>query len=245
MKKTIYLVCITIVTIICVVIGYLMHNSYKGWFGGKLFGSLNKTHAELEEFEAISADSNIMDITIEAGTAYAISCRYSDGYEPDYNVKEGTLTVTQKQKYRWSEGNITCEVIVTVPQNKIMKNLTIISDVGDIDIKNIECELFDYRGDVGDLMIEHCIFDLVKIETDVGDIDCKRSQFDNMTIQSDTGDVEVDSAVDLSDYSIELTSDIEDIEVNGREEGGNYNVSGTSGKNLKITVDTGDIELHY
>ena len=244
MKRSIYLVVIGVITLICAAVGVYMHNfSDEEWgWGDKQVSYINET---LDEIHSLDVVSNMMQLTVKAGDDYAIDCKYSEGYEPTYRLENGKLTIEQNNKVKWSMRNCTCEVVVTIPKNKTLEKMSIAADVGDVRIQDITCGTFDYEGDVANVDVENVVLNTVNAQSDVGDIEFNRCQFEQMTVKNDVGDVEVESSKDLTDYQMQLTADLGDVEVNGKEQGKEYKNENRSDKKLNISVATGDVDVHY
>ena len=69
MKKSIYLLAITVVTVICVVWGTAMHTG--GHYGFIQFGVEAEEYTnsyELEAFDTILVDADVMELEIKQGT---------------------------------------------------------------------------------------------------------------------------------------------------------------------------------
>lgn len=255
MKKNIYLTILTIVTVLCIIGGTCYH--LVGW-GVSLakgitrnfslnatenVGSLTKDTVTLDAFSNITADINVMDLTVTIGKNYSISYSANEKLIPEYEVKDNTLTLKQKNlKFNNLAGNKKCTVTITIPDS--LQTLQIDANVGDVDVDGISAENLILNANVGDVDVTNCIFDQVKTDAAVGDVDFENTSFQNMEISNDVGDVSV-SAKDLSDYQMELSTDVGEVSVNDNNYRKSYKHSGDSDYRLVIDNNTGDIEVDY
>lgn len=257
MKKNIYLTVLTIVTVICVIVGSCYHLigwgvSLAEWFNRSVFhkqtenaGNLMTDTVNLDAFSNITADINVMDFTLTEGSDFSISYSASKKLVPEYEVKNNTLTLKQKDikgNQFPGTGNKKCTVIITVPDS--LQTVQIDANVGDVDLDGISAKSLILDANVGDVDVTDCSFEQVKADASVGDVDFENSSFQSMDISADVGDVSV-SADGLSDYRMELSTDIGEVGVNGRSYRKNYAHSGDSDCKLIIDNSTGDIEVSY
>lgn len=257
MRKNVYLTILTIITVFCIIIGSVYH--ILGWgfsFLDALFDlphfSFEKESAgplsdsgeiELDDFTSIDADVYVMDLTIESADRASISFSGHSKLKPKYEVKNGTLILTQGN-FRNMWGNKKCSVTVTVPYDQFCDMLDIRMDVGNIDITDIGGETLELSADVGDIDISSCSFHSMDVQSDVGDIDVDHCDFLAMNIDCSVGDICVNSAADLSDYYIDISTSFGDVEYNDREYHRSFSQNGSAnGQEVVISNDTGDVEL--
>lgn len=258
MKKNLYLTILTIVTVCCIIFGSVYH--ILGWglsFLDALFDSphfsseresagstVKSDRIELDDFTSIDADVNVMDLNIEAGDRAAISYSCSSKLKPKYRVEDGTLYLTQNSVRTTWWGNNKCSVTVTVPAGQYYELFDINADVGDVDIANISGSQLVLSADVGDIDITRCTFGDIDIQADVGDVDVRDCEFSVLGIDNSVGDICVVSAISLSDYAIDMSTSIGEVEFNGRDCRRSYSQDGASAKqSVTLSNDTGDIEL--
>lgn len=259
MKKTLYLTVLTIVTVICIIAGSCYH--IIGWgtnfihsipfisfnsdnYNDSEHGSSQKTE-EVGEFQKLDIQTNVMDVTIGTGTTYSISYNCTNSLIPIYEVKDGTLTITQKGSHTWSWGNNHCDMKITVPADAKLDQCKITSKVGDIDVSNLHAGTFTTNASVGDVDITDSELTNGDVSSSTGDINMKGITFDTMTITSSVGDVNFQSNSNLADYEMDLGTSVGDVEVNNRDQGKNYSNNGSSNNELTINASTGDVNVEY
>ena len=249
--RRLYVGVITLVTILCVIVGMAIHfgSDINGnWYIGK-----NKNHDEapvsgedfeLASFTKIRVEADVMALTVEQGDDFTFRYNCTQNLIPEYEVKDGVLYITQKQKNRVSFGTNNCNAFLTIPEGVLLEKVEITSDVGDVFLDQLAIVDLSVYCDVGDLNIDETTFGNAKIELDVGDLEISDSEFENLDAYSDVGDVEVHSIMDLSAYSFDLIADIGDIEVNGKEYKDECRISGSQNL-IKIGSDIGDVEVSW
>lgn len=257
MKKNTYIVIITLITIVCVIIGCFrfifnvgMHfyDFYTNNTSEEYTSGADARNTEgLDAFTSIRVDVDVLDVTVVAGDSYSISYACDKDLVPTYEVKDGTLQVTQNGD-DWSPlsfGNDDCEATITVPKDAAIETIDITSDVGDTEISGLTISDIIITADVGDVSLQNVTMKTGNIELDTGDAELDHCSFENLTVSSDVGDVDVDSTEDLSDYAMDLSTDVGDVEINGRNQGQDYSTSGNGSKQLTVDNSTGDVEISY
>ncbi len=272
MKKTIYLTILTIVTVVCIIFGALYHIggffsniTFFNFLGGNLDRSPINYSEDLDAFEAINLDTNVMDITIERGEGYHLSYNCEKYLEPEFEVKNNTFTLSQPDVSSpvFNISSNKCSMTLTVPSDVYFTKIDITSDVGAVSIEDIGAKTAIFQADVGDLTLDTCAFsdtnitadvgDITSLNTDlgnatisadVGDIELNDATFESLDLSNDVGDVDLDCATKLSNYQIELSTDVGDVTVNGKNHDKDYSRDG-NGEKLTIENSTGDINLNY
>lgn len=257
MKKNVYLTILVIITVICVIGGTCYHVigfglSFMDKLDLPIFSSSQKSSAgkvvdseviSLDDFTTLEADVSIMDLTVQSGESFSLKYSGNQKLIPSYEVKDGTLTLKQTGNYSNIWGNKKCSVTITIPDKLTLVNIA--SDVGDIDLDNIEIDTLYLSADVGDIDITGCILAIAEVTADVGDIDLERCSFNELNVSNDVGDVDVDSSVSLSTFYMDLKTDIGEVEINDQNQRKSYTQNGSGDGKLTIQNSTGDIEVTY
>lgn len=252
MKKNVYLIILTVVTVLCVIIGSCYH--IVGW--GVSFLShlpfvssseresagqvIDKNGVDLDAFDTIEVDTDVAELNLISGDTYSISISASKKLVPEYEVSDGTLTIKHTTHVHNLIGTKKCKITVTVPE--ALDTIDISSAVGDVTLTDIEANEVTLSADVGDLNINSCNFQSVAIDANVGDTDLQNIVFTDMEITSDVGEVDI-STGDLNGYEIDLETDIGEVDVNNRNYRKNYYADGSGTGRLSVSNSTGDIDL--
>lgn len=249
MKKTIFLIILGVVTIGCIIYGTLYHiggglkNLKRSGFivtddgkdGGFSFHfdfeddeETNDEHnlnQKLQAFSKIKIDSAIMEIRIEEGKDFYISSNWNrEWLRPELSVNNGVLNVIQKSNRKNKAGTNNCRVTVTVPADTKLGDIDIDSNIGEIKLRKLEAEN-------------------VSINLNVGEISLRDVNFENVTIDNNVGEVSVDTDANLDDYDISLSTDVGQVNYNGRSYKRSYNQNGSGKNRIKINTNVGEINV--
>ncbi len=282
MKKSIYTTILVILTVCCIIGGTIFH--ILGWFSsfsllpwnwGNSSDKLNTQRetysASLDEFSTVKIEGSVMDVTIQTGNDYHLSYDCVAYLVPEVKLSaaDHSLEIIQPTVPQFGIGvhNNHCEMTLTVPDTCSLEDLTLLSDVGDIDLVGIKSETANIQSDVGDVEIDRCSFHSSELRMDVGDLKVKNSSLEICVADSDVGDMDfiscdftsLDACGDVGDieivlekddsaYGIDLCCDIGDVYVDGEKYKQNYRThSGNEHSSGFITGSTssGDIRLTY
>lgn len=229
-NRSLYIVIISLVTVVAVGIGITMH-----LLNFLLPFNLDFAGENVFGYEVINEDVNKLDIdlslgeiSIVGGNELSVEYDMPEKLVPNIDVKNGTLVVsTPSVNFNFGNNmNYKGHVTVTVPCK--VAEIDADASLGDVDISNIECEKFDASIALGDM--------------DVSSIKCK-----NMYINNDMGDVTVeDSSCEKFDFKLAMGSaylknisfDDGDIDLSM----GDANIDGTF-KALDADCSMGDINI--
>jgi hypothetical protein len=260
MKKNVYLIILTVITIICIIGGTSYHliagsgnslgQSFKntGVFSGMFTDSETLS---LDAFTSIQIDADVMSLTIRQGSDYSIQYSASEGLEPVYSIKNGELVIKQRypngsfwDKLRFlNKGK--CSVTITVPFSETLDRLEANSDIGDFTVEGLSISTLSLSADVGDIYVSSCTLgEDNEISADVGNVELKDCTFTSLSVEADVGDVSVNSGLDLSDYNMELSADMGKISVSGINYGAKYKQKGVGVYSLEIEASVGHIEVY-
>ena len=231
MKKNAYLTILTIVTVLCIIIGVGIRvikasNWLKNTFSNTSITTDKSEVIKLDNFDSISLSAEIANIDISNGDSFTLEYEIGSNATLEYEVSDGTLTIKQKVKTKMFNNNEKYNIIITVPENTKLENVEIEANVGDIDLESLDTN-FCY------------------ISADVGDIDLSDITFNTMEIDANVGDVNIKSKEDLSKSTIEVTNDIGDVSVNREKQGKEFSQKGSDNKKLTITSDVGEVKITY
>ncbi len=262
MKRSVWITIITIITVCCVIGGTFYHIFRRG---ASLFGhgEMGQTSLELDAFHVVKVDANLMDVTVTVGDQFYLDSEYTDGLEPLYEVKNGTLTIKQRTYNRWGINNAECSLSLTVPAQEVVDLIDVHTALGNINLEGIsasECELLSNLGNctlkkcsfaeadlttnMGEISVNDTSLGEAEVDNDMGEIALDGCTFGNLSITAAMGSVTVDTAQALDGYEIDLESDMGSVRVNNRSEGTKYHQSGKDGE-LEIETNMGSIELKY
>ncbi len=268
MKKNIWMTILTIITVCCVVGGTFHYVGSFGFRGGFHFGedSLTSASSDLDAFDAIYVDADMIDLSIESGNNFYLHSEYTDSIKFEYEVKDSALYIKQKTpKKAWWGGmrNQQCRMTLTVPEETAMKNMDLKVAMGNISVEGItssDCDALtkmgsctfkkcsfdksDLRTNMGDITIKDTALGEAEVDNDMGSIQIESCTFLNLNAENAMGDTSIDVSQNLDNFQIELEAGMGEVRVNGQDEGRKYRQSGNAGK-LEASTSMGSVRLSY
>lgn len=162
MKKNIWMTILTIITVCCVVGGTFHYVGSFGFRGGFHFGedSLTSASSDLDAFDAIYVDADMIDLSIETGNNYYLHSEYTDSIKFEYEVKDSALYIKQKTpKKAWWGGmrNQQCRMTLTVPEETAMKNMDLKVAMGNISVEGITSSDCDALTNMGSCTFKNAV----------------------------------------------------------------------------------------
>ena len=235
MKRNIYLVAITVITIACIIFGTLYRGMGLAKYVTKKVISSDSSDAttsidekNIPAFSRINVDTDVAQLEIKTGDSYSCKITSIKNYPVSYTNENGVLNITQNaiNVLNFGSNNITCEIVITIPKDAEITSATLNSDVGNISV-------------------EDCIINDMSIESDVGNVELSNVTFNNLTIQTDVGNIEVTDVKDIDKYNVDLSTDLGKITYCGSSSKGSLNKTVSSAKgNITIGSDVGKITLN-
>lgn len=207
MKKNVYLIILTIVTVICIIggtcyhlvgwgVSFLNHLPFASFYSDSddtesSGTTLSTGTVSLPSFNTVKIDSKVMNLSIEKGDDYSIQCDADEKLNPKYEIKDNTLIVSQKQKIKVHNfmKNLKCSVHITIPEDTALELINIDGATGDISLSNLDVTTLKIDNSVGDVKMDNCKIASIGIDTSTGDVklnDCEANEIDVDTSVGDT-----------------------------------------------------------
>lgn len=252
MKKNIYLITITIITVVCIIAGSLYHI---GGFALSLFdnliphsdkspGNVCTKELSVDEFSNLIFDTAVLNINVTTGDSYMVSYKCNERLVPKIKSSGDTLTISQSGKTNYKR-NTTSEITVTIPFGAALNNLSFDTGVGEVTLDALTASDAEFDTGVGDLYVTDCSFATCDVDGGTGNLSFENCAFDEMDIDGGTGDITVTSSQSLDGYMMDLDSGIGDITINGNDYDDEYEVNEHAKKHLVIDSGLGDIVVKY
>ncbi len=224
MKRNVYLIILSVITVICIISGIAINvikpasNFLKDVLGDADSGTYtSNAETKLDAFENIDIDVNVINVTITEGSEFGYTLVERSGFsigntlKTQINLSGNTLKVTQSG----SSGIIslgssaTYKLTIVVPQGTQLNDITVNSDVGNIAIENANISSGRITSNVGNIIIGSCVFLQLDVSADVGNI--------NISGIADINNCNVDISTDLGNitylnasYKHSLTKEVSD-----------------------------------
>ena len=207
MKKNVYLIILTLVTVICIIggtcyhlvgwgVSFLSHLPFASFYSDSddtesSGTTLSTGTVLLPSFNTVKIDSKVMNLSIEKVDDYSIQCDADEKLNPKYEIKDNTLIVSQKQKIKVHNfmKNPKCSVHITIPEDTALELINIDGATGDISLSNLDVTTLKIDNSVGDVKMDNCKIASIGIDTSTGDVklnDCEANEIDVDTSVGDT-----------------------------------------------------------
>lgn len=255
MKRTGYLIALSLITIVCVVLGSIKHFGgiklgmpFALFGGGEKIGtivvkgddgSVSGNTISLDEFNEMKIDLNVMDLTIETGDEACIhyECNKKK-LVPEIYVDDKVLVVKQQSfKNIFNIGRVKAKMVITVPKDAEYSRVSIDTDTGDVAINDIKGDVLSLSTDTGDIKITGISFEKSDIEGDTGDMKFNSCNLGDTEISNDTGDVSlINSDFAGESGSLNIDNDTGDVRIEGCRDLGLFVTD--------LSTDIGDIEVN-
>ena len=232
MKKKAILITIAILTVLCIIVGttynysnikksvqYVFNNNRTDWDNVDSYKNI------LESFNKINIDSKIMEINIEEGSDYSFQTSFTkDSLEPQVKVVNGELFIKQNSVRKSVSGLNNCTITITVPKDKDINEITIESNISEVNINNIKVNKIDIENNIGEISIDNVFFNELRADSNIGE-------------------VKVQLPDNFNDYNIKTESNIGIINIGGKDFKKSYNQKGSTFKEIKIETNIGEIKI--
>lgn len=206
MKKNVYLIILTLVTVICIVggtcyhlvgwgVSFLSHLPFASFYSDSddtesSGTTLSTGTVSLPSFNTVKIDSKVMNLSIEKGDDYSIQCDSTEKLNPKYEIKDKTLIVSQKQKIKVHNFMNTqkCSVHITIPEDTTLELINVDGATGDINLSNLDVTTLKIDNSVGDVKMDDCKTDSIDVDTSTGDVKLNGCEANEINVDTSVGD---------------------------------------------------------
>ena len=206
MKKNVYLIILTLVTVICIIggtcyhlvgwgVSFLSHLPFASFYSDSddtesSGTTLSTDTVSLPSFNTVKIDSKVMNLSIEKGDDYSIQCDSTEKLNPKYEIKDNTLIVSQKQKIKIHNFMNTqkCSVHITIPEDTTLELINVDGATGDINLSNLDVTTLKIDNSVGDVKMDDCKTDSIDIDTSTGDVKLNGCEANEINVDTSVGD---------------------------------------------------------
>ena len=175
MKKNIYLIIITIITVVCIIAGSLYHigGFALGLFDNliphsdKSLGTVCTKELSVDEFSNLIFDTTVLNINVSTGDSYSISYKCNKRLVPKIRSTGDTLTISQSGCANYRR-NTTSEITVTIPESAALNKLSLDTGVGEVNLNSLTAADAEFDTGVGDLYATDCSFATCDVDGGTG-----------------------------------------------------------------------------
>ena len=230
-----YLVIIWLVTLIVVVAaiwGHIMNFGGFSWFSNSWHsGNVDTKSYDFsnEKLTDIVIDMSEADINIKSGSQLSVDASFPEKYEPTVELKNGKLTIVQRESVNHVKNLDGFELNIVVPASTDLDNLKIDVSAGDVDIKDIKVEKLNLDANAGDIDINEVEAAQIDIDANAGDIDVNDCKADKIEISANAGDINL---MKSKAKTADVNANAGDIDITGEYE------------KIDCECDFGDVDIN-
>ena len=216
--RKIYLLIISLITILAMVFGTVHHVGRYIGFGNSFFSNIFSTSSGKSVSETVTLDGPVSELYIDADVAN-ISIKYGDDLsvyycypediKPNINLENEVLSIDFNGEPEINTESDNYKLTITIPNDCALSYAEITADVGNVKMSGIKTDKLSVEADLGNITLRD--MDVNSLEADV--------ELGNMTI--------TDSTVKTSDLLVEM---------------GNYEASGSFNE-ISCDVEMGNITI--
>lgn len=256
MKKNVYLIILTLITIICIVggtcyhlvgwgVSFLSHLPFASFYSDSddtesSGTTLSTDTVSLPSFNTVKIDSKVMNLSIEKGDDYSIQCDSTEKLNPKYEIKDNTLIVSQKQKIKIHNFMNTqkCSVHITIPEDTTLELINVDGATGDINLSNLDVTTLKIDNSVGDVKMDDCKTDSIDIDTSTGDAKLNGCEANEINVDTSVGDTVIKDNIfeklyvdgSVGDVKVSSSKDLSDYAYDLDTSIGEVSINGVSHK---------------
>lgn len=152
------------------------------------------TDDKLAAFDKLDVDVSLGDVNVVSSDHFGIDMYYyGKNYELHYENNGGTLKV-------WSTSipniginfgmNYDATVTVYLPKGTLLKDATVKTAMGDIDMQDFAADMLDVRANMGGVTVENADVTDGTLKLDMGDLSINGVTADNLDLTLSMGDLE-------------------------------------------------------
>ena len=240
MKKNLYLVIISIITILVIIFSTCFHigNVVSKFFPFGVFwndedtsmsGDDIEVSESLDAFENIKVDASASDVRISYGDGFSWRYEGDSALKPDVKIDGNTLVVNENNdiRFHWGDWNTDCKTTITIPEGTKLDRITVDSSAGNLLMKDVAANRIDAELSAGNvnlknITIDTAVFDLSAGNFNVDDSDITDLQFECSAGNAILKDITFEKlTADMSAGNLQIQSavnlDVADIEADSTD----------------------------
>lgn len=229
---------------------------------------------KVEPFSAIDLDCDMGSVELIQSDSFSVEMSYDKKIgAPEVAVEGESLDITtQRHRGWWLNFNVfkgrdyaDTKIKIYYPKGTVFKNIRLVNDMGDIDLKGVQAETVDVASDCGDVTLDGLTADFLSLDCDMGDMEARNIQTKGLDAQISTGDIRLAGALggntkvscdmgecvletelDKKSYSIHTDIDMGDCSIDGQDVGSVHTIVNDAAENkIEVEADTGNVEINF
>lgn len=180
--------------------------------------------SNLDAFTNLKIDAKVMSVTIKNGDKFNYCCRYNkDKLKPEVTNENGTLKIVQNG-YKNNNGNLKCNLEITVPRYTQLDDVCLELNVGEINLEGFDC-------------------DTLKVTNNVGEIDIEDINFEELEAKTNVGELSIRTMSSLDEYKINAETNIGELRIGNKDYRHSYSQNGSTSKRINAVTNVGEVSV--
>ena len=199
---------------------------------------------DIEGVTDIDIDAKILNVQIVEGDKFSYEYDGRDDLKPDIDLNDGKLKISQKGKnVSGLNNNWKSDLTIKIPEDAKLGYFKTDMDMGNLQAYKVVAEDVVLDLDMGNIEINELKAEDIDIDANMGNVEVYKAEFEDLDADANMGNVIIESVKDLDDYSIEASTDMGNLEVNGKKISKKYESNGDDG-NIKLKANMGNVSIY-
>lgn len=214
-----------------------------------LFGGFYDYSYNPEDMEKTVYQEEILDLDIDVATV-RLTIREGESFSVETNsddieckLKQGKLVI-EENVFDWFTIRGTGSVVITIPSDTTMRDITIDAGVGKIVVEALKTQRLDLDMGIGDVEIEQSEVNDLDLDMGIGKLELSSKIVGNGQIDFGIGDAQINLQGSLEEYSVRLEKGLGSATIAG-EKMKNNTYYGTGKNVLDMDGGIGAIEIAF
>ncbi len=200
------------------------------------------------EFHSVSVEAGLANVTISVGGSFDVALDWNadQNYSLSYEIVNGELKVRSKGNGKVGNRDVSAEVIITVPDTTILREVDVEVGLGDIVMAAVWADEVSLETGLGDINLEELQASKeLDAVTGMGDVTLMVCPLAEQTeLESGMGDVWVSTTCEAANCAYDLSSGMGTVTVDGQDR--SRSASKRDGRyKLEASTGMGDVWVEF
>ena len=203
MKKNLYLVIISIITILVIIFStcFRVGNVVSKFFPFGVFWNDDETTLSgdeidvtesLDAFENIKVDTSACDVRVSYGDEFSWNYQGDSSLKPEIKLDGNTLIVSEESgvHFHWGDWDVDCKTTITVPEGTVLKGIEVDSSAGNFLMKDISVGKIKAELSAGNVQLKNITADAADFDLSAGNFNIDDSNVKVIKCECSAGNAE-------------------------------------------------------
>lgn len=225
MKKNLYLVIISLITIMVIIFSTCFHvgNVVSKLFPFGAFWNDDETTLSgdeidvtesLDAFENIKVDTSACDVRVSYGDGFSWNYQGDSSLKPEIRLDGNTLIVSEEcgVHFHWGDWDVDCKTTITIPEGTVLNGIEVDSSAGNFLMKDISVDKIKADLSAGNVQLKNITADAADFDLSAGNFNIDDSNVKVIKCDCSAGNAEFKDITfekldaDMSAGNLQITS---------------------------------------